>query len=162
MINRPNLPRTPNYDLTFDLMGKQLAARLKNAVNSKGITATGELADSFKYNDSIGAVTFLQYGEIVDAGRKAGRFPPIKPIEQWIRARGISASGKTPEQLAFAIATKIKERGFRPQPFIQPTIADIEKQFAEIFAEAIADDIELNAQVYFDKNVNNKKFVIKL
>jgi hypothetical protein len=146
MITRPNLPRTPNYDLTFDLMGKQLAARLKNIVNSKGISATGQLAESFTYNQEQGVVTFLQYGEIVDGGRRPGGFPPIKPIEEWIRARGISGGDKTDKQLAFAIATKIKERGFSPQPFIQATVTDIEQQFAEIFAEAIADDIELNAQ----------------
>jgi len=162
MIKRPNLPRTPNYDLTFDLMGRRLAEKLKDAVNSKGITATGELANSFKYDSEQGYITFAAYGEVVDAGRKAGRFPPIKPIEEWIRVRGISAPDKTPEQLAFAIATKIKERGFRPQPFIQPTISQIEQQFADSFAQAIADDIELYAQTYFDKNINNKNFVIKL
>jgi len=162
MITRPNLPKTPNYDLTFDLMGKQLAARLKNIVNGKGISATGQLADSFTYNKEQGVVTFFKYGEIVDAGRRPGGFPPIKPIEEWIRARGISGGNKTDKQLAFAIATTIQKRGFRPQPFIQATVADIEQQFAEIFAEAIADDIELNAQTYFNKNVNNKTFTINL
>ena len=161
MITRPDLPRTPNYDLTFDLMGKQLAARLKTIVNGKGISATGQLAESFTYDKEQGVVTFLKYGEIVDAGRRPGGFPPIRPIEEWIRARGIS-SDKTDKQLAFAIAKTIQERGFRPQPFIQATVTEIEQQFAEIFAEAIADDIELNAQTYFDKNVNNKTITINL
>lgn len=162
MIKRPNLPRTPNYDLTFDLMGRRLAEKLKEAVNGKGITATGELANSFTYRPEQGYVTFVAYGQVVNDGRRPGRFPPIKPIVEWIKARGISAADKTPEQLAFAIATKIKERGFRPQPFIQPTVTQIEQQFADTFAQAIADDIELYAQTYFDKNINNKNFIVKI
>jgi hypothetical protein len=162
MIKRPDLQRTPNYDLTFDLMGRRLAEKLKEAVNSKGISATGELANSFRYDQANGYVTFLAYGQVVNDGRRPGKFPPIKPIADWVKARNISTAGKTPEQVAFAIARDIQKRGFRPQPFIQPTISVIEQQFAEYFAQAIADDIELNAQIFFDKNINNKKFEIKL
>jgi len=162
MINRPNLEKTPNYDLTFDLMGRRLAEKLKEAVNNKGISATGKLANSFEYDESAGVVTFLAYGQVIDGGRKAGKFPPIQPIEDWVRARGIRANDKTPKQLAFAIATNIKKRGIKPQPFIQPTISQVEQEFANIFAQAIADDIELNAQIYFDKNINNKTLKIKL
>lgn len=162
MIKRPNLERTPNYDLTFDLMGRQLAQKLREAVNSKGISATGNLANSFIYDENEGVVKFLKYGEIVDGGRRSGGFPPIRPIVEWINAKGISVGNKTDEQVAFAIAKTIEKRGYRPQPFIQPTISELEQRFAEYFAEAIADDIELNAQVYFDNNVNNKKFTINL
>jgi hypothetical protein len=162
MIKRPNLDRTPNYDLTFDLMGRRLAEKLKDAVNSKGISASGRLAGSFQYDASVGYVKFLKYGEVVDSGRKPGKFPPIKPMVDWVRERGISSPGKTPEQIAYAIAYDIQKNGFRPRPFIQPTIAEVEQQFADIFAQAIADDIELNAQIYFDKNINNKEIKIKL
>ncbi len=153
---------TGNLNVDFDLMGRRLAEKLKEAVNSKGISATGELANSFRYDQANGYVTFLAYGQVVNDGRRPGKFPPIKPIADWVKARNISTAGKTPEQVAFAIARDIQKRGFRPQPFIQPTISVIEQQFAEYFAQAIADDIELNAQIFFDKNINNKKFEIKL
>ncbi len=130
MIKRPNLERTPNYDLTFDLMGRQLAQKLREAVNSKGISATGNLANSFIYDENEGVVKFLKYGEIVDGGRRSGGFPPIRPIVEWINAKGISTGNKTDEQVAFAIAKTIEKRGYRPQPFIQPTISELEQRFA--------------------------------
>jgi len=163
-INRPDLPRTPNYDIAFDMFGDRLILKLKEILNKKGINATGQLSDSFQKADNGASVVFEGYGQIVDDGRnKSAKMPPVKPIQDWIRARGIRPRmGQSVEQLSFAIAKGIQKRGYRPQPFIQPAISEVEQQMAPIFADAIADDIELNAQTYFDNNVNNKEFILEL
>ena len=74
------------------------------------------------------------YAEYVEYGRRAGKFPPVAMIEQWLRKKhsgkfnAIKSAavlvGKTEEQLrksaAFLIARKIAQQGTEPHPFFKP------------------------------------------
>lgn len=53
------------------------------------------------------------YTEQLIFGRKPGKFPPVKAIEQWIKDKGIAPIGKQIKisSLAFLIARKIAKEG---------------------------------------------------
>ena len=51
------------------------------------------------------------YGQQLITGRKPGKFPPIKSIQQWIEAKGLTLNKITKEGLAFVIARKIAKKG---------------------------------------------------
>lgn len=76
---------------------------------------TGALRQSFAKNitgqamDMIGVVaTPLIYGWPVEAGRAAGRMPPIDAIEYWVIRKGI-ASADEAHSVAFAIARHMEK-----------------------------------------------------
>ena len=61
----------------------------------------------------------------VEQGRDPGPMPPVQPIIDWIRARGIEPrdpSIRSQRGLAFAIARKISRDGTEAQPFMQPAL----------------------------------------
>jgi len=127
----------------------RIVETFQRILNQKGITNTGDLADSFTAASTEEGMTisFNMYGEVVDGGRRAGSFPPIKPIKEWIKQRGLTPKqGQTTEQLAFAVATNIKKNGIRPRPFIQPTLDDVAQQI-------IAPEIEINMALDIEKDV---------
>lgn len=86
--------------------------------NELGMKASGlwesELNVEISERDSttIATLSGLNYTEQLVYGRKPGKFPPIKMIEQWILDKGISIEGKlTTSSLAFLIARKIAKEG---------------------------------------------------
>ncbi len=74
-----------------------------------------ELDNSFVETGSrnIATLSGLDYTNQLVFGRKPGKFPPIKAIEQWIQDKGIAAIGKdiSISSLAFLIARKIAREG---------------------------------------------------
>jgi len=60
-----------------------------------------------------GRVVGVHYTTQLVKGRRPGKMPPSKAIEEWIRHKGIKAKGKNIKisQLAFAIAVNIKKKG---------------------------------------------------
>lgn len=121
----------------------------KKILNQKGITNNGDLANSFEASSDEDGMTisFYRYGEVIDNGRRRGSFPPIKPIKEWIKDRGLKLkAGQTHEQQAFAIATSIKKRGIRPRPFIQPALEDVAKNI-------IAPEIEIEMAKGIEKDI---------
>lgn len=59
------------------------------------------------------------YARYVEFGRRAGKFPPIDPIRDWVRKVGM-ASGENVNSIAFLVARKIAQKGTRKQPFLRP------------------------------------------
>lgn len=60
------------------------------------------------------------YWKYIEHGRRAGKFPPIDNIEQWIRVKPVipdARTGRIPttRQLAFLIARKIATQGIEPK-----------------------------------------------
>ena len=98
-------------------------------------------------------VSLLWYGELLEdggPGRRAGRMPPIRPIEGWIKRKKIPvpAKFKSPESFAFAIANSIKKKGvkkYSKKPFIMESIDNAAANFgtAEI-TKALEKDIIIN------------------
>ena len=98
-------------------------------------------------------VSLLWYGELLEdggPGRRAGRMPPIRPIEGWIKRKNIPipAAFKSPKSFAFAIAKSIEKKGakkYSKKPFIMESINNAAANFgtAEITA-ALEKDIIIN------------------
>jgi len=85
-----------------------------------GMRATGKFAESLnvevkQWGSMINAsLTGLSYGFYLSEGRAPGRLPPIKKIEEWIIAKGITGNLQkeiSVSSLAFLIARKIAREG---------------------------------------------------
>ena len=79
---------------------------------------TGDLYDSIEVQISpqglsIGVGSKLKYAPFVEFGTSP-HFPPLEPIREWCRSRGID------ESAAFPIARQISERGSPERPFLYP------------------------------------------
>ena len=94
---------------------ESLKADLIKAYDAKGMRASGKWADSLEVISSPlnGAIMGLDYSQQLETGRRAGKFPPIKDIEQWIRDKGIIPVDITVKSLAFLIARKIAREGWK-------------------------------------------------
>lgn len=99
---------------------------LKNELIAKydelGMRASGNFAESLEVqvNDTKAVLLGANYAEQLEYGRKAGKFPPIAQIEQWINDKGIISKiqGKiSVSSLAFLIARKIARVGWKREEF---------------------------------------------
>lgn len=130
--------------VTIDARGKEalrivalnILADAKENLKSGQMIATGALRNSGRVNVSKDVeVEFRSnYAAWVEFGRKAGRMPPVKMLEEWVKKKGIADSytdsgrrrGRTQNfykkvtQIAFLIARKIALRGTKPKPFLYP------------------------------------------
>lgn len=78
------------------------------------------------------------YWKYIEHGRRAGKFPPIDNIEQWIRVKPVipdARTGRIPttRQLAFLISRKIATQGIEPKSALNramhtPAVDDIISQ----------------------------------
>ncbi len=98
----------------FDSLKSDLIQRHRDL----GMKASGlwesELAIEIEQSDGrmTARLYGLSYTEQLVFGRKPGKFPPIKAIEQWIIDKGISLENNIKaSSLAFLIARKIAKEG---------------------------------------------------
>jgi hypothetical protein len=139
----------------LDQLGQQFVDSLRQELDSKRISASGNLYRSVRYEivgsgDEIGLALFWDdYGDIVDEGRgRSNRGGPNQTwrnkIVGWMNFKGISPrQGITREQLAFLITRKINRKGYKAKPWIQPALDRVINQdFQELFGDAVANEIE--------------------
>lgn len=97
--------------------------------------ASGKLIDSASMKTEWQGDKFIVYLQVeeyykyVEEGRKAGKFPPIDKIREWIRVKPVLPqpfNGKLPteNQLSFLIARKIAEKGIEPTPRIETALRE--------------------------------------
>ena len=90
--------------------------------------ASGNIVIELLLND------YVQY---IESGRKKGsKFPPLEPIVQWAKKRGI----KTDNSTMFLIRRAIAEDGINPRPFMYKVLETIDKKWdgewsSELFQE---------------------------
>jgi hypothetical protein len=88
------------------------------------------------------------YWYYVERGRKAGKFPPIDKLREWIKAKPIIAqpmkNGKVPKpkQLAYLIGRKIARRGTKGTQALERASERTYQSFRYALEQAIALDIE--------------------
>lgn len=98
---------------------ESIKAELVQRYNELGMKSSGlweselEISIDGDESKSSSKVLGLNYTEQLVFGRKPGKFPPIKAIEQWIQDKGIATIGKniSTSSLAFLIARKIAQEG---------------------------------------------------
>lgn len=130
--------------------GELLAVRYKSYVPE----ASGKLVQSvkyeFKHNDRIYEVGLWleDYWKYVEYGRKAGKFPPIDKIKEWISVKPIlprpMKNGKLPtiNQLAFLIARKIAREGIEPKNILKRTVEEVNNEMLMSIKMAIMEDLK--------------------
>ena len=99
--------------------GSLISAELVDMIQRKPVTkfgvvnASGKLKDSvhFTVANNVMQVKALSYIYYLEKGRKPGKRPPMKVIEQWITDKGLILEGISKKSLAFLIARKIGEEG---------------------------------------------------
>ena len=90
--------------------------------------ASGNIVIELLLND------YVQY---IESGRKAGsKFPPLEPIVQWAKKRGI----KTDNSTIYKIRSAIVRDGIKPRPFMYKVLNTIDKKWdgewsSELFQE---------------------------
>lgn len=116
--------------------------------------ATGRLASTARfevvYKDTTYEVgLWLQdYWKYVENGRKAGKFPPLSKIEEWIRVKPViprpNKNGTLPteKQLAFLIGRKIANEGIAPKNILQRTVDEVNDNMLMSIKMAIMEDIQ--------------------
>lgn len=108
--------------------------------------ASGKLASSIKVVPVEDG--FEIYAEdwwvFVENGRVGhGKFPPILPIMEWIRNKGIkSKTIQKPESLAWAIANNLKTSRIKPRPFIEQGLNSVQNVVADEFELTISKVID--------------------
>ena len=122
------------------------AAALKDRLADDNSIATGTLANSIKdivkFDGKYLTVSIQleDYWKWVENGRKAGKFPPVEKIKEWIKVKPVLpyARGKclpNENQLSYLIGRKIAREGTRANPFLEPTIRDfklVDKIYAAV------------------------------
>ena len=120
---------------------------LIKAYDAKGMRASGKFADTLevKVQGLTAQLWGEDYSQQLETGRKAGRFPPIDAIEQWIKDKGIAnrIQGEISiSSLAFLIARKIARNGWKREEYggvelISSVVTDerIQKIIDEVGAE---------------------------
>ncbi len=116
--------------------------------------ASGDLLNNIEYEITRGDFTYTIYVKMkdywyyVENGRKAGKWPPIDNILNWIKIKPVlprpNAKGKlpTPQQLAFLIARKIGEEGTEGTQDLRKATDTIWDTFEDRLYEAIDEDVD--------------------
>ena len=116
--------------------------------------ASGDLLNNIEYEITRGDFTYTIYVKMrdywyfVENGRKAGKWPPIDNILNWIKIKPVlprpNAEGKlpTPQQLAFLIARKIGEEGTEGTQDLRKATDTIWDTFEDRLYEAIDEDVD--------------------
>ena len=60
----------------------------------------------------------------MENGRKPGGFPPIKSVREWIKFKGIVANGISENSLAYLIARRIANEGYKGKPLVSNVLTD--------------------------------------
>ena len=142
--------------------GDRIIDEMQNQLFENKSVNTGDLARSITKNivnnndTETLQVSLLWYGELLEdggPGRRAGRMPPIAPIEGWIRRKKIPVPSKfkSPKSFAFAIANSIKKKGvkkYSKKPFIMESINNAAANFGD---EAIAAGVEADLIIDINK-----------
>ncbi len=106
-------------------IAKRLCEDLRDSATKKGVVATKRLRSSidptpaFQNGDAVEVnIVMDKQWRYAEKGRRPGKRPPLKPIEDWITSKGIKLNLKKGQtslearhSLAIAIAAKIGKRG---------------------------------------------------
>lgn len=100
-----------------------LSESIKN-LQEHGNVASGKLLKNGKFKLGRGGlfadVVYSGYAGAIEFGRRAGKFPPVDDIAQWVRRKLRVMNRKKAKSIAFAIAKSIAKNGTKASPFLAP------------------------------------------
>ena len=144
-------------------VGMDTVQTMKDILARKNAIATGRLVDTLESETSEEGenintqITGTDYAIFVDKGRRAGdKMPPVQSIRNWINARQIRVTGKTTEQLAWAMAKSIAKKGIKARPFIAPSLESVTTEGLPKIEAAAAIDVNNNLQALLDESGLNQ------
>ena len=79
-------------------------------------------------------ISYPEYGQYINDGRKAGKMPPVASLKDWMDRKGI------PETAAYGIAKTIAINGIKARPFLSALDNSIDK-YVEDVAQAYANNV---------------------
>lgn len=151
-----------NFDNTIEVLnsfGRLLVEDYKESLIYNSINASDKLYNSVKYlfksdNRYLEVELELEsYYWYVENGRKAGKFPPIQKIEDWIKVKPVlpytDKNGKLPtlNQLTYLIGRKIKEDGIEGKHVLQKSVDDIYREIEKRLVEALSKDLHKAVEI---------------
>lgn len=144
-----------NLMLALDEYGQSVKDLYQKRLLSDNKKATGNLINNIQCKiayQGTNYVVFLEledYWKYVEEGRKAGKFPPVNKILDWIKIKPVlptpMENGKLPteEQLAFLISRKIANEGIPAGNQLAETVQDINRIYLPKLQEALQKDFDL-------------------
>lgn len=125
--------------LVNDKVGRNTIAPDSNIFKEMYAKASGNIVIQLLLND------YVQY---IESGRKAGsKFPPIQPIVQWAKKRGIPTDNST----IFLIRRAIAEDGIRPRPFMYKVLETIDKKWDGEWSSDLFNELTKIIDEFFNK-----------
>ena len=145
-----------NLQQVLDDFIKDVAETYKSLLLRDGKNATGELISSIRpmtpelvdgaFECSLSLAPHWKY---VENGRKAGKFPPIDNILDWVKAKPqlvrpnrLDRKELAPRQLAFLVARKIAAKGIQPGNQLEEAMDIVYARWKDRIDAAITADIE--------------------
>ena len=134
---------------------------LIKAYDAKGMRASGKFAETLevKVNGLTAQLWGESYAQQLETGRRAGKFPNISAIEQWIKDKGIAnrIQGEISiRSLAFLIARKIAQRGWKREEY--GGVELISEVVTDVRIQKIIDEVGVEqAMIYSTEIINLTK-----
>ena len=141
----------------YKALGDELKKNLVQELRRTKAIASGDLINSLKIDiekTDDGAIISLagnDYITFIEKGRKRGKYAPLKPLEKWVRAKGIATDQKKVTSIAFAINNKIKREGIKPRPILENTFNNNLPMYDKIVSDALDKDLDK----YLENKLNN-------
>lgn len=141
-----------NFLSTLDEYAQKAEELYKRKLTDKGINASYKLLNSVetvvRRNDDefIVTINLEPYWYYVENGRKAGRFPPVDKILEWVRIKPVipysDSRGRLPteESLAFLISRKIAEQGTEGKHILYETVDELNRYYLPKLQQALDRD----------------------
>ena len=125
--------------LVNDKVGRNTIAPNSDIFKQMYAKASGNIVIQLLLND------YVQY---IESGRKAGsKFPPIQPIVQWAKKRGIPTDNST----IFLIRRAISEDGIRPRPFMYKVLETIDSKWDGEWSSELFNELTKIIDEFFNK-----------
>lgn len=90
--------------------------------------ATGELARSVvttRVDDGAIVKVEAPQGVFMEEGTRP-HFPPLQPLEDWVRTKGFAQDDASVKRIAYAVALKIAKDGIAPRHFFAKAVRRVE------------------------------------
>ena len=145
-------------DELYTAIGSELKKNLILEMRRTGSIATGSLLNSLQMEvtkcadgNAVVSIAANDYITNIEEGRKPGKYAPISPLKEWIKAKGIATDDKKVTSIAFAINNKIKKEGIKPRPILEKAYTSGLPMYDTIITDVLNNDLDK----YLNEALNN-------